>query len=87
MIFDAIGDFCFAVRMSNLNIFQFSRHSELYKAFPALGLQQQTHCCRLADVGLAGRKISIACCSSGRQMQAVPRCQHTWVAEHRLAFM
>ena len=43
-------------------------------------LQQQTRCCRVAAVGPVGRRYrSIAACSSGGRMQAVPRCQRTYV--------
>ena len=31
--------------------------------------------------------ISIDCCSSSWRMRAVPRCQHTLVAEHGLVFV
>jgi len=36
----------------------------------------QVYCCAPSR-----REISIDCCSSGRWMRAVPRCQHTYVAE------
>ena len=39
--------------------------------------------CRFAAVGPAGRRL-IDCCSSGRQMRAVPHCQRTCVTEQRL---
>jgi len=37
-------------------------------------------------VVLAGRRYRLvaAAVACGRQMRAVPHCQHTWVAEHRL---
>ena len=40
---------------------------------------QQVCCC-----GPGGQDISIDFCSSGGRMRAVPRCQRTYAAEHRL---
>jgi len=45
----------------------------------ATSAAQQVCCC-----GPGRREISIDCCSCGRRMRAVPHCQHTLVAEHRL---
>jgi len=56
--------------------------------FPSMGPQQQT-CSHGAAVGPVGRRTrSVAArpalSSSGVRMRAVPRCQRTYEAEHRL---
>jgi len=44
-----------------------------------MGPQQQTHCCRFAAVGLAGRRYGLiaAAVACGGRMRAVPHCWHT----------
>ena len=69
-----------------LSVCPYVRPSVRPSVYPSMGPQQKIRCCGFPDVGPAGRRYrSIAAAAAcGGRMRAVPRCQRTLVAGHRL---